>query len=249
MSLEVRALEVAYANVRAVDRVSLSVRTGSVVCVLGSNGAGKSSLLKCIVGLVPAAGGQVTWEGEDITNLPPQEITRRGITLSPEGRRLFPELTVKENLLMGGYLRRRDAEFRADLELVYQHFPRLRERQRQLAGSLSGGEQQMCAIGRALMSRPRVLLLDEPSLGLSPRATGEVARIVAQIAARGLTIVLVEQNARTALRLAQHAYVLETGRVALEGPARELKDNPYVKDIYLGGHAGGPKAAPARPAT
>ncbi len=234
MSLEVRALEVAYANVRAVDRVSLSVRTGSVVCVLGSNGAGKSSLLKCIVGLVPAAGGQVTWEGEDITNLPPQEITRRGITLSPEGRRLFPELTVKENLLMGGYLRRRDAEFRADLELVYQHFPRLRERQRQLAGSLSGGEQQMCAIGRALMSEPTVLMLDEPSLGLAPVVVEQVMGVVAELHRAGTTVLLVEQNLRKALEIAQRGTVIETGRVRLRGTSAELSANPEIRSAYLG---------------
>ncbi len=246
-TLEIRALRVAYGNVVAVDGVSLSVPQGSVVCLLGSNGAGKSSLLRCVVGLVRAAGGQVVWDGEEITNLPPQQVTRRGITLSPEGRRLFPELTVHENLLMGGYLRPRNAAFRAGLDRVYGYFPRLKERQRQLAGKLSGGEQQMCAIGRALMSDPKVLLLDEPSLGLSPRATGEVARIVGEIAATGMSIVLVEQNARMALRLADHAYVLETGRLALEGPARELRDNPYVKDIYLGGRAAVPARVAAGP--
>jgi ABC-type branched-subunit amino acid transport system ATPase component len=195
------------------------------------------------VGLVRAAAGRVVWEGEDVTNLQPHEITKRGITLSPEGRRLFPELTVRENLLMGGYLRRRNAAFRADLDRVFHWFPRLRERQKQLACSLSGGEQQMCAIGRALMSSARVLLLDEPSLGLSPRASSEVGQVVAEIAASEITIVLVEQNARMALRLASYAYVLETGRLALEGTAQQLRDDPYVKDIYLGGRAA------ARPAT
>ncbi len=239
-TLEIRGLRVAYGNVVAVDGVSISVPAGRVVCILGSNGAGKSSLLSCVVGLVPASAGQVLWEGEEVTNLAPHQITRRGITLSPEGRRLFPELTVRENLLMGGYLRRRDAAFRTDLERVYHYFPRLKERQRQLAGNLSGGEQQMCAIGRALMSSAKVLLLDEPSLGLSPRATAEVGHIVGAIAKTGITIILVEQNARMALRLASYAYVLETGRVALEGPATELKDDPYVKEIYLGGRTARP---------
>ena len=247
MTLEIRGLKVAYDNVVAVDGVSVVVPAGKVICLLGSNGAGKSSLLRCVVGLVRAAAGHVLWDGEDITNLPPQQVTKRGITLSPEGRRLFPELTVRENLLMGGFLRRRDAAFRADLDRVYGWFPRLKERHGQLAGKLSGGEQQMCAIGRALMSDPKVLLLDEPSLGLSPRATGEVARIVAQIGATDMSIVLVEQNARMALRLADYAYVLETGRLALEGPAREMKDNPYVKDIYLGGRSTAPAQAPATP--
>ncbi|MCL4767435.1 MAG: ABC transporter ATP-binding protein [Hyphomicrobiaceae bacterium] len=234
-TLEVRNLKIAYGNVLAVDGITCRVGEGQVVCILGANGAGKSSLLKCIVGLVRPAGGQVLWDGEDVTGLPPHEMTRRGVTLSAEGRRLFPELTVRENLLMGAYLRPRDAAFRADLERVYGWFPRLKERSRQAAGSLSGGEQQMCAIGRALMSAPKVLLLDEPSLGLSPLATREVTRIISEIARAGMTTVLVEQNARMALGLSQYGYVLETGRLALQGPASELLDNPWIKDIYLGG--------------
>ena len=234
-TLEVRDLRVTYGNVVAVDGVSIRLDEGSVVCILGANGAGKSSLLKCIVGLVPPDGGRVLWDGEDVTGKPANEITRRGITLSPEGRRLFLDLTVRENLLMGAYLRRRDAAFRADLDRVFTYFPVLRERSSQAAGILSGGEQQMCAIGRALMSGPRVLLLDEPSLGLSPRATGEMARMITEIARSGMTIALVEQNARMALKLSQYGYVLETGRLALEGPAPELLASPWIKDIYLGG--------------
>lgn len=237
-TLEIRDLRVAYGSIIAVGGVSLAVDEGSVVCILGANGAGKSSLLKCVVGLVPPAGGQVLLNGEDVTGKPPHEMTRRGITLSPEGRRLFPDLTVRENLMMGAFLRPRDAAFREDLERVYTYFPRLKERMSQAAGSLSGGEQQMCAIGRALMSGPKVLLLDEPSLGLSPLATAEVGRIVTEISRSGITIVLVEQNARLALRLSQYGYVLETGRLALQGPTEELQSNPWVKDIYLGGDRG-----------
>lgn len=235
-TLEIKDLTVTYGNVVAVAGVSLSVSAGEVICILGANGAGKSSLLKCVVGLVPPAGGRVLWNGEDVTGLPPHEMNRHGITLSPEGRRLFPDLTVHENLMMGAFLRAGDKRVADDLQRVFAHFPRLKERAKQPAGSLSGGEQQMCAIGRALMSGPSVLLLDEPSLGLSPLATGEVAAIVTEIARSGMTIVLVEQNARLALRLSQYGYVLETGRLALEGPAADLLGNPWIKDIYLGGH-------------
>ena len=234
-SLEVRQLSVAYGNVVVLEDISLSVEAGSVVCILGANGAGKTSFLKCLVGLVPARSGRVIWEGADITNLKSYEAAARGLAMSPEGRRLFPDLTVYENLCVGGYLRRRDASFRSDLDKVLSYFPHLRPRMQQPAGSLSGGEQQMVAIGRALMTRARLLLLDEPSLGLSPLIVSQLAGIIAAINREGMTIVLVEQNARLALRLSRYGYVFETGRLALQGLSSELLNNPYVTDIYLGG--------------
>jgi branched-chain amino acid transport system ATP-binding protein len=234
-SLEVRQLSVAYGNAMALEGINLSVEAASVVCILGANGAGKTSFLKCVVGLVPARSGRIIWEGEDITNLKAYEAASRGVAMSPEGRRLFPDLSVYENLCVGGYLRPRDASFRADLDKVLAYFPHLRQRLQQPAGSLSGGEQQMVAIGRALMTRARLLLLDEPSLGLAPLIVSHLAGIIAAINREGMTIVLVEQNARLALRLSRYGYVFETGRLALEGPSSELLHNPYVTDIYLGG--------------
>ncbi len=247
-SLEVRGLSVAYGHAMALDNIDLSVEAGSIVCILGANGAGKSSFLKCLVGLVPARSGRITWEGENITNIKAYKAASRGVALSPEGRRLFPELSVYENLCVGGYLRRRDASFRSDIDKVLDYFPRLQQRLQQAAGSLSGGEQQMVAIGRALMTRARLLLLDEPSLGLAPLIVSQLASIIAAINREGMTIVLVEQNARLALRLSRYGYVFETGRLALEGPSSELMHNPYVTDIYLGGGAardlGSVQAAP-----
>ena len=229
-TFDIRKLTVVYGKALALDGVSLSVGEGKVACILGSNGAGKSTLLKCVVGLVPANSGSVTWVGEEITNLNPHEVAARGIALVPEGRRLFPGLTIYENLCVGAYLRRRDASFRADLERIYSYFPVLRKRRNQVAGSLSGGEQQMCAIGRALMSRAR--LLGRP-FGLAPGA--HLAEIIKEISESAITIILVEQHARMALRLSDYGYVLETGRLALEGPSADLRRNPYVTEIYLGG--------------
>ncbi len=234
-SLEVRQLSVAYGNVVVLEDINLSVEAGSVVCVLGANGAGKTSFLKSLVGLVPARTGRITWEGKDITNLKAYHAASRGVAMSPEGRRLFPDLTVYENLCVGGYLRRRDASFRSDIDRVLAYFPHLQPRLQQTAGSLSGGEQQMVAIGRALMTRARLLLLDEPSLGLAPLIVSHLARIIPAINRDGITIVLVEQNARLALRLSSYGYVFETGRLALHGASSELLHNPYVTDIYLGG--------------
>ena len=234
-SLEVRGLTVAYGNAVALENIDVTVEAGAIVCILGANGAGKSSFLKCLVGLVPAKSGQVTLEGRDITNIKTYQASERGLAMSPEGRRLFPDLSVYENLCMGGYLRRRDTSFRNDLDKVFDYFPRLRERLQQAAGSLSGGEQQMVAIGRALMSRARVLLLDEPSLGLAPVIVSQLATIIAAINREGMTIVLVEQNARLALRLSRYGYVFETGRLALQGASSELLNNQYVTEIYLGG--------------
>ncbi len=238
-SLEVRDLTVAYGSALALEGIDLSVAAGSVVCILGANGAGKSSFLKCLVGLVPARSGQVLLGGQDISNINSWEAASHGLALSPEGRRLFPELTVYENLCVGGYLRRRDAKFHSDIELVLEYFPRLADRLKQLAGRLSGGEQQMVAIGRALMARPRLLLLDEPSLGLAPLIVSQLAEIITTINRSGMTVVLVEQNARLALRLSTYGYVFETGHLALHGPSSELLHNPYVEELYLGGGASG----------
>jgi branched-chain amino acid transport system ATP-binding protein len=243
-------LSVAYGSVVVLQDINLTVEAGSVVCILGANGAGKTSFLKCLVGLVPARTGRITWDGNDITNLKPYEAASRGVAMSPEGRRLFPDLSVYENLCVGAYLRPRDASFRSDIDKVLSYFPHLRQRLQQSAGSLSGGEQQMVAIGRALMTRARLLLLDEPSLGLAPLIVSHLARIIPVINREGITIVLVEQNARLALRLSHYAYVFETGRLALQGPSSELLNNPYVTDVYLGGgnsrNQGGAQRVPER---
>ena len=235
--LVVEGLSVAYGSAVALEGIDLAIDAGTIACILGANGAGKSSFLKCLVGLVPARTGRVVWEGRDITNLKPWEAATRGLAMSPEGRRLFPDLSVYENLCVGGYLRRRDASFRRDVDRVLDYFPRLRDRLQQPAGSLSGGEQQMVAIGRALMTRARLLLLDEPSLGLAPLIVSNLASIITAINREGMTIVLVEQNARMALRLSTYGYVFEGGRLALQGRSEDLMNNPYVTDIYLGGHA------------
>ena len=234
-SLEVEQLSVAYGDAVVLEGIDLSLEAGSIVCILGANGAGKTSFLKRLVGLVPPRTGRIVWEGKDITHLKPYEAAAQGLAMSPEGRRLFPDLSVYENLCVGGYLRPRDASFRSDIDKVLDYFPRLRERLQQPAGSLSGGEQQMVAIGRALMTRARLLLLDEPSLGLAPLIVSNLASIIAAINREGMTIVLVEQNARLALRLSRYGYVFESGRLALQGRSEELSNDPYVKDIYLGG--------------
>jgi branched-chain amino acid transport system ATP-binding protein len=224
-----------YGRITALDRVSLAVGAAEFVCLIGANGAGKTTTLKTISGLVRAAGGRILLDGREIQGLPPQEILRRGIAHCPEGRRVFPHMTVKENLEMGAYVRTDSADISADIERVFAHFPILRERRRQPAGTLSGGEQQMLAIGRALMARPRVILFDEPSLGLAPTVVEAVFEIIAGIQREGTTVLMVEQNAWMALRIATRAYVMETGRITLEGPARELLDNDHVKQAYLGG--------------
>ena len=230
--LEVTDVVTRYGAVEALRGVSLSVRAGELVCLLGANGAGKSTLLKSIVGLLPPARGRVVFEGVDVTGRSPDVILRAGIALVPERRRVFGALSVRDNLLLGGY-----AQPRADagLEEVQQLFPVLRARASQLAGTLSGGEQQMLAIGRALMGRPRLLLCDEPSLGLAPLVTQEIMRLLAALPARGTTVLLVEQNAGMALRIAQRGYVLETGMITLEGPAADLLGNAELKAAYLGG--------------
>jgi branched-chain amino acid transport system ATP-binding protein len=221
--------------VEALKGISLEVESGAIVTLIGANGAGKSTALRAISGLVPLAGGEIYFKEKKINGLSPQEIVRDGIAHVPEGRRVFPYMTVRENLNMGAFRRKDKEGIQKDLERVLEHFPILRERRGQPAGSLSGGEQQMLAIGRALMSRPRLLLLDEPSLGLAPLMVKEVGRIIGEINQKEVGIILVEQNAQMALRVAHRGYVLETGTIALEGPASSLIDNEHVKKAYLGG--------------
>jgi branched-chain amino acid transport system ATP-binding protein len=233
--LVVRGLEVAYGEIRAVQGVDLEVGRGELVCLIGANGAGKTTTLKALAGMLAPAGGTVHFDGERIDGRPAHELVRRGIALVPEGRGIFARLTVEENLRLGAYARRDAPGVRADLDRVLALFPRLAERRRQAAGTLSGGEQQMLAIGRALMSRPRLLLLDEPSMGLAPILVQRIFAIVRDIAAEGVTLLLVEQNARLALGLAARAYVMESGRMALAGAARALLDDPRIQASYLGG--------------
>jgi branched-chain amino acid transport system ATP-binding protein len=226
---------VRYGRTRALDGVSLTVSAAEFVCLIGANGAGKTTTLKAISGLVRAAAGRIVFDGREIQRLAPQEILRRGIAHCPEGRRVFPYMTVDENLQMGAYVRTDAADVARDRERVFAHFPILAERRRQPAGTLSGGEQQMLAIGRCLMARPRLILFDEPSLGLAPTVTESVFQIIAGIQREGTTVLMVEQNAYMALQLAGRAYVMETGRITLEGPARDLMHNDRVKHAYLGG--------------
>ena len=233
--LEVRDLRVTYDGVEALKGVSLVVRRGEIVTLLGANGAGKTTTLRAASGLVRPAGGEIRFEGTAVHALPAERLVRRGISHVPEGRAIFATLTVRENLWMGGYVEGSREAVQERFERVFALFPRLRERQRQQAGSLSGGEQQMLAFGRALMSDPKLLLLDEPSLGLAPRLVEDVADLIRQFAQQGITILLVEQNASVALRLAHRGYVLETGRIALEGTAAELREHPRIQEAYLGG--------------
>jgi branched-chain amino acid transport system ATP-binding protein len=234
MLLEIEGAAVSYGKVRAIRDISLAVPADGIVTVIGGNGAGKTTTLRAISGLAPLGSGEIRFAGERIDRLAPDRIVARGIAHVPEGRRVFPDLTVEENLRTGAFLRRDRAGVAGDLEDVYARFPRLEERRRQLAKTLSGGEQQMLAIGRALMARPKLLLMDEPTMGLAPVIVEEIARIIRGIRARGVPVVLVEQNAELALELADYAYVLETGSLALEGPARALHDNEHVRAAYLG---------------
>jgi branched-chain amino acid transport system ATP-binding protein len=234
--LEVTDLQVRYGNVAAVKGISLRVDEREVVAIIGPNGAGKTSTLRAISGLAPSAAGRVVFEGTDISRWKAHRIVTLRLGHAPEGRRLFPQMTVRENLNMGAYRRRPSSEVRRTLAEVERLFPRLAERPQQLAGTLSGGEQQMLAIGRALMAEPRLLLLDEPSFGLAPMVVREIGRIVQSInRERGVSVLLVEQNVRMALGIASRAYVMETGRVALSGPAATLAESPHVKAAYLGG--------------
>ena len=236
MLLSVEKASVHYQKVAALKGVSLEVDERSIVTIIGANGAGKSTTLRAISGLTKLSGGSIRFAGERIDGRPPEAVAAMGIGHVPEGRRVFPELTVYENLMTGAFLRRDRAGIDADLEEVFEHFPQLKERRSQWAKTLSGGEQQMLAIGRALMGRPRLLLLDEPSIGLAPLLVREIGRMIAALnRERGVPVVLVEQNAALALDLARYAYVLETGAVALEGPAAELRTNDHVRRAYLGG--------------
>ena len=232
--LEVKDLCVRYGTVEAVKGLSFQVSAGAIVSLIGANGAGKTTSLRALTGLVKPSGGEVRFENASLNGLAPHNIVRLGIALVPEGRRLFPKMTVLENLRMGAYLQTRRADVASTLEMIYQHFPILRERGRQRAGSLSGGEQQMLAIARALMNRPKLLLLDEPSMGLSPIMTAEIGKIIRQINALNVSIILVEQNAMLALTLAQYGYVLQTGTLVMQGKADELLRDEGVKKAYLG---------------
>ena len=234
MLLEVRGLQVSYGGIRAVKGIDLEVGEGELVCLIGANGAGKSTTLRAICGLVAPRAGSIRYAGTDVLALPPHELPRRGLVMVPEGRGIFAQLTVAENLSMGSFFRRDESAVQADLERQYETFPRLKERRAQIAGTLSGGEQQMLAIARALMARPKLLLLDEPSMGLAPRLVGKIFEIVREIAAKGVTILLVEQNARLALEAARRGYVMESGAVALSGDAATLRADPRVREAYLG---------------
>lgn len=234
--LEVQNLSVRYGAITALHGISLSVPAGGIVTLIGGNGAGKTTTLRAISGMVTPASGRILFDGQDITGLPPHEIVRRGLAHSPEGRLVFANLTVMENLQMGAYLQRDARWVASELDHVFGMFPRLQERREQAAGTLSGGEQQMLAIGRALMSRPRFLMLDEPSLGIAPLLVKEIfARLVELNRERSLPILLVEQNAHLALEVSTHGYVLETGRVLLSDRSSVLRDSPEVRSAYLGG--------------
>jgi branched-chain amino acid transport system ATP-binding protein len=231
--LEVRDLRVSYGAIEALKGVSLTLGQGEIVTLIGANGAGKSTTLRAIMGLVPARSGEVVFQGHPTRNRPTFRLVRDGLVLVPEGRAIFANLSVHENLEMGAYARR-DSQIAADMERVFQVFPRLKERDKQTAGTLSGGEQQMLAIGRALMSRPKVLLLDEPSLGLAPLLVHTIFEAIEEIHKQGTPVLLVEQNANAALKHSNRAYVLETGTVSLEGSSAEVAANPKVKEAYLG---------------
>jgi branched-chain amino acid transport system ATP-binding protein len=243
--LEVFDLQVSYGAIKALAGISFAVPQGRIVTLLGANGSGKTTALRAVTGLAAAGAGRIMFEGRELQRLPTHEIIRSGIAMVPEGRRIFANLTVYENLMVGAYFRRDQPALARDLDLIYDTFPRLAERRTQAAGTLSGGEQQMLALGRALMSRPRLLLLDEPSLGLAPLLVKEVFQIITRLNQGGVTILLVEQNAAAALKIAHHAYVLEVGRVVLEGPGAELLANPELQEAYLGGAV--ETEAPGRP--
>lgn len=232
--LKVENLVVSYGGIEALKGISLDVPEGKIVTLIGANGAGKSTLLRSIIGLVKPAEGKITYEEKDITGLNSQKIVETGITLVPEGRRVFPNLTVLENLKIGAYLRNDKEGIEKDIRWIYDLFPRLEERSWQMAGTLSGGEQQMLAVGRALMSRPKVLMMDEPSLGLAPLVIKDIFKIIQEINNQGMTILLIEQNANMALKIADIAYVLETGRITMTGTGKELLENPEIKAAYLG---------------
>jgi branched-chain amino acid transport system ATP-binding protein len=232
--LELDGVDVRYGGVQALRGISLTVRPGEIVALLGPNGAGKTTTLRAISGLVAPSAGHITWQSRNIERLRPEDVVRLGIAHVPEGRQIFPELTVEENLLIGSYARGKRAAVRNDLTRFFEQFPKLAARKTQPGGNLSGGEQQMLAIARALMASPKLVLLDEPSMGLAPRTVQEVFALLGELNRAGTALLLVEQNARMALRLAHRAYVLETGRIVLAGSAEELQRNPEVERSYLG---------------
>jgi branched-chain amino acid transport system ATP-binding protein len=236
MLLRIENATVHYKKVAALKGVTMSVPESGIMTIIGANGAGKTTTLRAISGLAPLSGGEIWFDEKKISGMAPEKIVALGIAHVPEGRRVFPDLTVEENLRTGAFLRHKEPDaVSKDLQGIFERFPRMRERRTQWAKTLSGGEQQMLAIGRALMAKPKLLLLDEPSMGLAPVIVQEIARIVEDINREGVTVILVEQNAELALQLADHAYVLETGSLALEGPAKELHENDHVRKAYLGG--------------
>ena len=232
--LEIRDIEVFYGVIQAIKGISFDVNEGEVIALIGANGAGKTTILHTITGLLQPKNGSIVFDGKDITKVPAHKIVAMGMAHVPEGRRVFSQLSVYENLKMGAYTRKDKAEIEESLEMVYGKFPRLEERKNQLAGTLSGGEQQMLAMGRALMSHPKIVLMDEPSMGLSPIFVEEIFKIIEEVSTSGTTVLLVEQNAKKALGIANRAYVLETGNIVLEGDATELMNNETVKKAYLG---------------
>ena len=232
--LKVENIYVNYGAIKALQKVSFQISEGEIVALIGANGAGKTTILNTISNIVPSVSGKITYRGKDVTKTPPHDIVKLGISQVPEGRRVFAKMSVLENLEMGAYTRSDKAEIASDMEKIFQRFPRLLERKKQPAKTLSGGEQQMLAMGRALMSRPKLLLLDEPSMGLAPMLVEQIFQIIQEINKSGTTILLVEQNANMALSIAHRAYVLETGEVVLQGDAKELASNPEVRKAYLG---------------
>ena len=232
--LELKGLSVAYGGIQAVKQLNLHLQQGELVSLIGANGAGKSTTLKAICGLLQPKAGEVRYQGQAVHAQGPWDLVAQGLVMVPEGRGIFTRMSIDENLRMGAYLRR-DGEIEADMASVYQRFPRLKERHRQLAGTLSGGEQQMLAMGRALLARPKLLLLDEPTMGLAPLIVDQIFEVVRDVHRQGVTVLLVEQNAQRALQMADRAYVLESGELALQGPARQLLDDPRVQAAYLGG--------------
>ena len=232
--LKIENLEVSYGMIKAIKGISFEVSQGEIIALIGANGAGKTTILHTVTGLVPAKAGKIMFDGHDLLKTPAHKIVEMGIAHVPEGRRIFGELTVYENLIMGAFTRKDKNEIKETLEMVYTRFPRLKERKNQIAGTLSGGEQQMLAMGRALMSKPKIVLLDEPSMGLSPLYVSEIFDIIQEINKSGTTVLLVEQNAKKALAIANRAYVLETGNIVLDGDAKELMNNESIKKAYLG---------------
>lgn len=232
--LEIKDLEVCYGMIQAIKGISFEVNEGEVIALIGANGAGKTTILHTVTGLLSPKAGSVFFEGKDITKIPAHKIVSLGMAHVPEGRRVFADLTVYENLKMGAYTRKDPKEIEQSLDMVYGRFPRLKERSKQLAGTLSGGEQQMLAMGRALMSHPKIILMDEPSMGLSPILVNQIFDIIEEVSKSGTTVLLVEQNAKKALSIADRAYVLETGKIVLEGNAKELMNDDSIKKAYLG---------------